>query len=372
MSSKNLLVVIGGTQEGSAKLSKFQSVFSPKELVKKDVDVLQMNFLTAQPGIRFFSASEKKEEAKNLGSFFYPNGSLRDLTYDLYGSVGEADEIQGLNEDQNGTISANILEVKDYLSKLEWQDDKKGLFGGYVFQKSGTSARGMTEEVYKTLSRACLAITNAVVKVGSYHNIYVMGHSRGASVATFLAKELMGLHYANLLKRIVLLDPVAKNVGQEGDEAVIRNGNEAIEEASDKGIETHIILKTQKAKMNYESYAPELLGSTPVNYKKVQGLHDNLSGSKVHVHTAYMVHGYMLQGLGARATIEGAKMKDRFFNEGFPHYMNILSEEWSEPYSGFGKIDKSNANDEIKKVELEDRQKALSDYLLGRGYIGLW
>ncbi|NEP09768.1 MAG: alpha/beta hydrolase [Symploca sp. SIO2C1] len=313
--AKSLLIIFGGTTQ-----SEEQKIFTPEELSKAAVDVLQINLLTTNSNIIFKTFSTKSNNNQYLEPLDQtwleanPSGILRDL---------EA-KIKLKNSNKSKELLYKLKCLGDAIEETNWSSKN---------YTKNSDARGMTEKTFNNFSQASqeliLSFLNYVKQVNTYENIFILAHSRGCSLAINTLSKFNLDHEILIekLKRVVLLDPVAKNVNY-ADETIIPKNAETIKKLSSQEKEIHIIVKSELANYNYESFADRLVGTR-------RGRHINCKRSKfpdmrnVYVHIAHMAHEGMLT--------------DQFRgnnDSGFKHYYKIIDQgKWEKIYSNDKEVD---------------------------------
>ncbi len=343
--SDNLLIVFGGTTQ-----SEFQEVFTPTELKELSTDVLQFNLLTVESNVMFYRPKYDqplKLVWAEIGSsvWTWEDGiKVRPLIY----KVNENLKSYGY---QN--IRREIEEVGKAIEKVNWSHKN---------YSENSDARGMTLQACHLFSSTSKGlILSFLDKIGqNYKNIFIMAHSRGCSLAIDVLRNSQNSNsnidnnaLTDKLKRIVLLDPVDKNVGFS--ESIIKENVEVINNLSHdpRNIEIHFVAKTKDSQFwelfdtNYESFVDRLVGTQ--SGKKVSNEH-RLSGDNpdipdmknIYVHLAHMVHEGMLEN----------KLR-----ENFRKYQTIISgNNWTEMYS----------NDESINISDLKSSEALNKYIEGK------
>lgn len=333
---RNLLIVFGGTEEGSAEgFNTQQSIFDSHDLRENSVDVLQLNLLTAKYSVTF------RSEDRDINMKLTAHDDFEKYFQDKNG----ADIF-----DEGGLIQHTLGELKDALKKIGWSKITK--WGFPPVYATNTSTRGLDHQSYQQL---CELSENVICKFLSFHKrkyekIYILAHSRGVNLGCKVAHDCWKSQSQSFqfnINRLVLLDPVSKNAGgllrTDTDLKVINDGYEAVKDLSNAGTEIHIIVKTKDSGHDYESYAGELMGGGYNYYEeKIDEIQNrgskasDIDMDKVYFHLAHMVHGYMLQGPNGKYK----KKPYQGFHTGFKNYHKIISDNpWTEMYSNADLID---------------------------------
>ncbi|MGC9525110.1 MAG: hypothetical protein ACP5D7_06165 [Limnospira sp.] len=399
MSGKNLLVVFGGTDEGSnvgqldtgfddangnrIKASNtVQSVFDEQALDEQDTDLLQFNFITEKPSVSF------REAGSSVGS---PGPDI-EVDPLLRGTSKDAVPQKTGNEAFDG----KMRELELFLEQTAWVDR------GVDFN---TGVRGMTADTYRNFSDRArdviFSYINDIRGGENYDNIIVMGHSRGAGLATRAANAVYE-EYPDQFLRLVLQDPVSKNakpIGEvDADTVVISESREYVKKLADAGKEVHIIAKTylrsgdltDSSIFNYETYAPELMGthffypgderatlllgettSREAENRITDSVGNEPDMRNVYFHLAHMQHGYMLQGPNGYDNKDDANYKA--FHSGFGAYENIIkTDPWTTTHSNGEAIDIDQlaAESETLQKYIKGERKATEPGKLITNFLG--
>lgn len=322
--AKNLLIVFGGTTQ-----SEPQTIFTNTELSNASVDVLQINLLTTNSNIAFTTSNNEKLNRKWLQA--EPSGFSRKLKAKI--------ELKNLDGDANNFLS-KLDDMGKVIEEINWSHNN---------YTENSDARGMTEKAFNDFSQASqgliLSFLSYFKKINyEYKNVLILAHSRGCSLAiNTLSKFNQGNELNDVLipklKRVVLLDPVGKNVNST-DKTIIPKNSETIKELSEIEKEIHIIVKSESSKYDYESYADRLVG-TERGGRINSNIHKSPDMRNVYVHIAHMAHEGMLE--------------DKF-KKGFAHYKKIIDEgAWKTIYS----------NEKDVNINLMKESPALKFYIEG-------
>ncbi|MGB1252178.1 MAG: hypothetical protein ACPG8W_16280 [Candidatus Promineifilaceae bacterium] len=260
--SKNLLVVFGGTTQTGP-----QEVFSMSALSSRSTDSLQFNFATSSPNVRFNNRDWLIGE---------PSGFFRNISVDIKSDAPT----------QPPALKKGLDRIKDIMEDVNWSSKN---------YTENSDARGMTVEAWRNFSQAAGTVLQHFLEANrsTYQTVFVLAHSRGCafSIAATEAIKDMGV-----VKRLVLLDPVGKNVGFST--TIIDSNVQSVQKLKSK-MEVHIITKSESATYNYECYADQLVGIKPESHYADQRF-SNLEN--VYVHAAKGLHEGML----------GADLSNRF------------------------------------------------------------
>lgn len=334
--SDNLLIVFGGTKQ-----SKFQEVFTPTKLKELSTDVLQFNLLTVESNVMFYRL--KDDKCLELVEAETTSSDDQHLTYKVN---------KNLDIHSSQDIRHEIEEVGKAIEEVNWSH--------YTYSDN-SDGKGMTQDACHLFSSTSKAlILSFLKKIGqNYKKIFIMAHSRGCSLAIDILRNSQTSNFniddnvlTDKLKRIVLLDPVAKNVGFS--ESIIKENVKVINKLSHdpRNIEIHFVAKTEDSQWlffdtNYKSFVDRLVGTQ--SGEKVSNEH-RLSGDNpdipdmrnIYLHLAHMTHEGMLE---------------KKLRENFRKYQTIISgDDWTEMYSN----DKSINISELKTSE------ALKKYIEGK------
>ena len=337
--SDNLLIVFGGTTQ-----SELQDVFTPTELEQDSTDILQFNLLTVESNVTLCLKNHSYQSQELIKA---EPGSILQLRA-LESEVNqEALEIYGYQG-----IQPELEAIGNAIEKVNWSATN---------YSENSDARGMTQEACHLFSSTSQAlILSFLEKIGqNYKNIFIMAHSRGCSLAINTLCDIQNSNFnisnnalTDKLKRIVLLDPVAKNVGF--NDFIIEDNVKIINNLSryPRNIEIHFVVKTQSSNYDYQSFVDRLVGTklgTKVNKEASLDKH-NLSGhnsnipnlKNIYVHLAHMVH-------------EGMLGND--LTKHFKKYKKIISgDDWTEMYS----------NNQLIEINHLINSDALNRYIDGK------
>jgi hypothetical protein len=340
--AKNLLIMFGGTSEGDGGDTKFQSIFDNATLNGRQTDVLQFNLLTDDPEIGYYNASPGGGLSYWLESGTLPGG--------LGGPrvVGGADAYPEVKDELEG-VRTKLLEARWSLG---------------IPAAANSTFWGMQTAFHEGFSDTARSVVYEFLnKYADYDNIFVTGHSRGASLAARFAGSLgQNAEMDNALKRLVLQDPVSKNRDNpatsfvstdRADENIIRNVMDSVARLTQVNKEVHIISRADDTNTivggqlrEYETYGSELLGSYYFYFggearlkfgnaeTKIGDFVNNdlstrhrMKVENLHWHLANMQHGYMMQSQ--------APGSSKGFHEGFGAYERIISPfDWNTPIWG--------------------------------------
>ncbi|WP_353932955.1 alpha/beta hydrolase [Okeanomitos corallinicola TIOX110] len=322
--TKNLLVVFGGTTQSNP-----QKIFTDAELSSNSVDVLQINLLTINSNITFTTNNNEHLNKKWLEA--EPSGLLRKLKVTI--------KLKDLDDNANDFLS-KLDEMGKVIEKINWSHSN---------YTENSDARGMTVEAFNDFSQASqgliLKFLIYLKKINyEYENVFILAHSRGCSLAiNALSKFDQGDELDNVLiskiKRVVLLDPVGKNVNNT-DETIIPKNAETIKYLSEIGKEIHIVVKSESTNYDYESYADILVGTKQGGHID-SNIHNSPDMRNVYVHIAHMAHEGMLA---------------EKFRHCFSHYNKIIDTgAWKIIYSNEKEVD----------INLMKESPALKAYIKG-------
>lgn len=308
--ANNLLILFGGTTQYEK-----QEIFNPKELYDNSMDILQINLLSTESNVLFANPSlnDMRWETWLQAN---PSGLMRHLKADI-------------KNDAPVAVRSALKILKTTIEKIDWSA---------MNYSANSDARGMNVEAFKKFSYASIQVIQSLLSHAShYQNIFFLAHSRGCSIALRVAGALDN-SYLEKIKRVVLLDPVAKNVNDSDDE-IIPNNCAVVKALSNLGKEIHLISKSEQSNFDYESFVDQLVGTKWGG--RINTGDTSLNMNNICVHLASMVHEGML----------GKKFRDNF-----GAYLRIIkSDDWTNSY----------AND--KKVDLQRMKQsaALQSYISG-------
>lgn len=339
--ARNLLIMFGGTEEGGDdSISKFQSVFSASQLDAKATDVLQFNLLSNNPEVGFRAAGTGPNT-----SYWIDSGPPV-LNLNIVTATGEA---------QQPLLIPEIQALAQTLRDVNWSSSMS-----LSAATANSSARGMTLDVHQRFADRAkdLVFKYLDKETTPYDNIYVTGHSRGTAIAARFAGHFSGNAEMNTaLKRLILQDPVSKNVN---DEPIISDAASAVRNLTQANKEVHIISRGRDSNVGvfgggslreYETYGSELMGSYFFYYGGGDRLDDGSPNVKifdyplndasrrnginlknVYWHLADMQHGYMMQANAPASDKDKNGNPYRGFHQGFGAYERIIdSNPWTEP-----------------------------------------
>lgn len=324
--AKNLLIVFGGTTQ-----SEPQKIFTDAELSNASVDVLHINLLTINSNIAFTTSNNENLNGKWLEA--KPSHWLEKRK--LKAKI----ELKDL-DDNSSHFRSKLNEMGKVIEEINWSHSN---------YSENSDARGMTEKAFNNFSQASqgliLNFLSYVKKINyDYENVFIIAHSRGCSLAIntlskFNQADELNNVLISKLKRIVLLDPVGKNVNNTDDTIIPKNA-ETIKELSEKGKEIHIVVKSESTKNDYESYADRLAG-TERRGRINSNIHKSPDMRNIYIHIAHMAHEGMLE---------------EKFKKGFAHYKKIIDEgAWKTIYSNEKEVD----------INLIKKSPALKAYIEG-------
>lgn len=369
--ANNLLIVFGGTTENTVVFEsndsnlKSSGLFLNDELDSNHVDVLQINVLTTDPSISFYSHKPSPFHGLN-GVWVSKKETI----------VFEEHMRQALRD------------INDVIKKVDW---------GSLYSQ-GSDGRGMTVEQFNDFSRTSKSlILNFLQEGKEYSNILMLAHSRGCALALQSLSlndvnsksdinniELSSDVLTGKLKRVVLLDPVSKNASSgwfwsKNANKIIPPANAKIVEKLSQKInkEIHIVSKAKSSSINYDSYVDHLVGTKKGNKGCGSSSYPDINMQNIWVHIADMAHEKMLSNQ-LRSKILPCQY-DKLTGDNNQEYLKIIqSSEWRPDYYPNIKasqalqkyLTKNNSANELKpkdgdplkgifnKIECKDRRRA--------------
>lgn len=236
--ANNLLVVFGGTSQDTR-----QAIYNTEDLRSKQTDVLQFNLLTTEPSVELQKSSgdsvkfvEGAPDASRSPIRFctgrfgikYPCGftGIRPIGASV------------VNREQfPGSDTSSLDRLKDRMESVNWSSKLSPA-------SENSEVRGMNGNGYDFGLDATAVIRDFLAGSGNnYDNIFIMGHSRGHALALRAADpNNLGPSGSEKLKRVVLLDPVNKNVGSTDRDTIIPESQRIIKNLTTNNKEVHFVV----------------------------------------------------------------------------------------------------------------------------------